>query len=213
MSIICKRPYNKSNHFLCIMFKKYVLVIVLSTISSVFSFGQENETILSTPDNWKSEIIPFPLGFAQDIDLVGFEDLRFAPRWSDPTSENFWTYMFAWYIEKDGLFTEDKLTAYFTSYYDGLMGVNLKNQEGVINPNKLDKTICLFIKTDEGFIGKMRMYDRFFSKDYMILNIKVRESFCPKTNKQIVLCEISQKGFDHSVWELFNEVKLTINCD
>ena len=195
------------------MHKKSVLVLVLFTIITVISFGQEKETILSAPDNWKSEIIPFPLGFAQDIDFVGFEDLRFAPNWSDATSENFWTYMFVWYIEKDDALTESKLTTYFKSYYDGLMGVNLKNNEGVINPNKLDETICLFIKTNEGFTGKMRVYDKFFSKDYMILNIKVRESFCPKTNKQIILCEISQKVFDHKVWEIFNDVKLKVNCD
>lgn len=195
------------------MYKKSVLALILLIISFVISFGQEKETILSAPNNWKSEIIPFPLGFAQDIDFVGFEDLRFAPSWSDSTSENYWTYMFVWYIEKDAVMTESKLTTYFNSYYDGLMGVNLINKEGVINPNKLDKTICLFVKTNDGFTGKMRVYDKFFSKDYMILNIKVRESFCPKTNKQIILCEISQKAFDHKVWEIFNEVKLTVNCD
>lgn len=195
------------------MYKKSVLVLVLFSISTSASFGQEKETVLSAPDNWKSEIIPFPLGFAQDIDFVGFEDLRFAPSWSDTTSENLWTYMFVWYIEKEDAITESKLTTYFNSYYDGLMGVNLKNKEGVINPNKLDKTICLFVKTNEGFKGKIRVYDKFFSKDYMTLNIKVRESFCTKTNKQIILCEISQKAFDHNVWEIFNDVKLKVNCD
>ncbi|RLD24529.1 MAG: hypothetical protein DRI71_02275 [Bacteroidetes bacterium] len=195
------------------MHKKSVLVLFLFTISTVISFGQERETILNTPDNWKSEIIPFPLGFAQDIDFVGFEDLRFAPSWSDSTSENFWTYMFVWYIEKNEALTERKLTTYFSSYYDGLMGVNLINNKGVINPNKLDKTICLFVETNEGFTGKIRVYDKFFSKDNMTLNIKVRESFCPKTNKQIILCEISQKAFDHKVWEIFNDIVLKVNCD
>jgi len=109
--------------------------------------------------------------------------------------------------------TESILTKYFKSYYDGLMGVNLKDKEGVINPNKLDKTICLFVQTSDGFIGKMRVYDKFFIKDYIMLNIKVRESFCPKTNKQIVLCEISKQTIDNKVWEIFNDIKLKVNCD
>ncbi len=188
-------------------------MLILFTISSVTSFGQEKETVLSAPENWKSEIIPFPLGFAQDINFVGFEDLRFAPNWSDATSENFWTYMFVWYIEKDEPMTESTLTTYLERYYDGLMGVNMKNNEGVINPNKRDETICLFVKTNEGFTGKMRVYDKFFSKENMTLNIKVTESFCPKTNKQIILCEISQKPFDHNVWKLFNDVELKVTCD
>lgn len=182
-------------------------------MNSLITFSQENETVLSAPDNWKSEIIPFPLGFAQEIDFVGFEDLRFAPSWSDSTSENFWTYMFVWYIEKEAAMTENKLTETFNKYYDGLMGVNLKNEEGVINPNNLDKTICLFIKTNEGFTGKMRVYDRFFSKDYITLNIVVRESFCSETNKQIILCNISPKALDNEVWGIFDDVKLNVKCD
>jgi hypothetical protein len=52
------------------------------------------------------------------------------------------------------------------------------------------------VKTNEGFAGKMSVYDTFFSKENMTLNLKIGESFCPKTNKQIILCEISQKSFD-----------------
>ena len=195
------------------MNKKSVLVIILFTINSLLTYGQEKESILSTPDNWKSEIIPFPLGFAPSIDFVGFEDIRFSPGWSDSTSEEFWAYSFAWYIEKDSAMTESRLAEYFNSYYDGLMGVDVKNPADSTNSNKLDKTLCLFVKTNEGFSGKMRVYDRFFTKDYLTLNIKVKESFCPKTNKQIILFAISPKSFDHEVWGIFDDVKLKVKCD
>ena len=185
-------------------------MLIILTISSVFSFGQEKETVLSAPDNWKSEIIPFPLGFAPSIDFVGFEDLRFSPGWKDSTSQEFWAYSFVWYIEKNSAMTESKLTEYFNSYYDGLMGVDLNDQS---DSYRIDKTLCLFIKTNEGFVGKMRVYDKFFSKDYMTLNIKVKESFCPKTNKQIIFCDISPKAFDHAVWGIFDDVELSVECD
>lgn len=171
------------------------------------------ETILSAPDNWQSEIIPFPLGFAPAIDFVGFEDLRFSPGWSDSTSQEFWAYSFVWYIEKDSAMTERKLTESFNSYYDGLMGVDLNNQPDTTTSNQLDKTLSLFIKTNEGFLGKMNVYDAFFTKDYITLNIKVKESFCPKMNKQIILCDISPKAFGHEVWRIFDVVKLKVNCD
>jgi hypothetical protein len=195
------------------MYKKSVLALILFTISSVLAFGQEKETVLSAPENWKSEIIPFPIGFAPDIDFVGIEDLRFTPGWADSTSQEFWTYMFVWYIEKDSPMTESKLTAYFNGYYDGLMGVDSKNQADATNSNQLDKTNCQFVKTNEGFTGKMSVYDRFFTKDYMTLNIKVKESFCPKTNKQIIRCDISPKAFDHQVWGIFDDVELKVKCD
>ena len=136
------------------MYNKSILILILFAISSAIIFGQENETVLSAPEDWKSEIIPFPLGFAQSINFDGFEDLRFAPSWSDSTSENFWTYTFVWYVEKNSAMTESKLTEYFNSYYDGLMGVDNKNQADTTNLNQLDKTFCLFVKTNEGFTGE-----------------------------------------------------------
>lgn len=193
------------------MYKKSVLVLTLLITISFTSFGQETETVLTAPDNWQSEIIHFPLGFAQSIDFVGFEDLRFAPRWSDSSSQEFWTYMFVWYIEKDSAMTESGLTKAFNSYYDGLMGVDHKNQAD--SSNQLEKTRCLFVKTDAGFSGEMRTYDRFFTKDYIRLNIRVKESFCPKTDKQIIWCDISPKDFKHEVWGIFKHVKLKVACD
>ena len=95
----------------------------------------------------------------------------------------------------------------------GLLGVDVNNQADTTKSNQLDKTICLFVKTNEGFTGKMRVYDRFFTKNYMTLNIKVKESFCPKTNKQIVFCDISPQAFDHVVWGMFEDVKLKVKCD
>lgn len=195
------------------MLKKSISLIILLLTFSFISFGQENETVLSAPENWQSEIIPFPLGFAQEIDLVGFEDLRFAPKWSDSTNQNFWTYMFVWYVEKSSSMTETKLTEYFNMYYDGLMGIDHNNKLDTAKANQLDKTLCLFIKTNEGFVGKMKTYDRFFTKDYITLNIKVEESFCAKTNKQIIRCDISPKPFKDKAWDIFDDVSLGIKCN
>lgn len=195
------------------MLKKSISFIILFLTFSFISFSQEEETVLSAPENWQSEIIPFPLGFAQEIDLVGFEDLRFAPGWNDPNNQEFWTYMFVWYVDMGLPMTENKLTEYFNMYYDGLMGVDDNNKSDTTNLNQLDKTLCLFVKTSEGFTGKMRTYDRFFTKDYITLNIKVKESFCPETNKQIIRCNISPKPFNQDVWGIFDEVKLDIKCD
>jgi len=196
-----------------IMYKKSDLILFIFTVSSMLTYGQEHRRVLRAPDNWQSEIIPFPLNFAPTIDFVGFEDLRFSPGWSDSTSQEFWAYSFAWYIEMDSAMTVSKLTKSFNNYYDGLMGVDLHNQADITNSTQLDKTLCLFVKTNAGFTGKMRVYDAFFTKDYMTLNIMVKESFCPKMNKQIIFCNISPKDFDHAVWKIFNDVRLKVRCD
>lgn len=195
------------------MKKKSLALLLLITMVHTFSFAQETESVLSAPGNWKGEIIPFPINFAPDIDLVGIEDLKFAPSWRDSSSQEFWTYTFVWYVDIGPAMSESKLTEYFNYYYDGLMGIDYKNKADSTGLKQLDKTLCLFVKTEEGFTGKMRVYDNFFTKDYMTLNVKVKESFCNSSNKQVIFCDISPQSFDHKVWDLFDEVKLKEDCD
>ena len=183
------------------MIKKAIILFVIFVTGSTFSFCQEHNTVLNAPDTWISEIIPFPIGFAREIDFTGFEDLRFAPGWNDSTSSEFWTYTFVWYIDNYGPMTEEKLTEVFNLYYDGLMGVT----DPKLN---LKKTISVFSKTGKGFTGEMQVYDHFFTKKYMTLNIIITESFCPADNIQIILCDISPKPLEHPVWEIFKQVKV-----
>ncbi len=192
------------------MYKQSILVLILIT-SSVLAFGQEHESVLSAPDNWKSEQFTFPIGFAPSIDFVGFEDLRFSPGWSDTGNPEFWTYTFVWYVEKkDSSFTESSLAKNLEIYFDGLMKIDSRNTEG---STQLQKTLSVFIKTNEGFKGKIRVYDAFFTKKEMTLHVKVKEAFCAESNKQMILFELSPKGFDDPVWGIFNAIKLTVKCD
>lgn len=45
---------------------------------------------------WKSETIPFPLGFAPSIELQGAEELRFAPDFYNKDAPGYFTYAFVW---------------------------------------------------------------------------------------------------------------------
>jgi hypothetical protein len=189
------------------------LLLALLCLISVSAFSQEHETVLSAPENWQEEIIPFPIGFAQEIDLVGIEDLRFAPGWNDSTSQEFWAYTFVWYVEPTKPMSLNKLTEYFNLYYDGLMGIDGKNENRAPDSPALDKTICHFVQTDWGFTGNMRVHDGFFTKEYMILNIKVTDYLCTKTNMQVISCDITPQPFDHEVWGIFDQVNLAVECE
>lgn len=166
--------------------------------------SQEHETILAAPTDWISEIIPFPLRFAPEIDLVGYEDLRFAPNWNKPEHDEFWTYMFVWYVTNDKKITKDKLTMYFNSYYDGLMNVKFQD---------IDATETTFETTNNGFKGKMKVYDNFFTKDYMTLNIRVAVIDCPETEKQLIRCELSPQDFSHELWNALSSIKVLLACE
>ena len=181
--------------------------------SSLLCLAQEEKSILSAPEDWRSEIIPFPLSFATQIEFEGIEEIQFAPGWSDPESAEFWAYSFVWYIEKQSPMTEQILTESFNYYYDGLMKAVAENQQESSASTQFDKALCLFVRTEDGFTGKMRVYDAFFLKDYITLNIRVKESFCLATGKQMVLFDISPKSLDDELWKIFDNVKLNVPCD
>lgn len=189
---------------------KTIIFLLLFVSSSFLTFGQVEKSVLSAPEGWAKEIIPFPIGFAKSIDLVGFEDLRFTPNWRDKDSPNFWTYTFVWYVEKGDSVTESKLSEMLEAYFDGLMKIDFLM---LTAPTKPDRTVSVFMKTAEGFKGRMRVHDNFFTKKNMILHAKVKESFCEVTNKQIILFQFSPKGFDDSVWQMFEQVKLIAKCE
>tara|TARA_R110002050_G_scaffold141251_1_gene266276 strand:- start:30845 stop:31429 length:585 start_codon:yes stop_codon:yes gene_type:complete len=189
-----------------------ILCTVLLSILTLVGFATEHDSVLVAPNNWIAEIIPFPLGFAREIEFTGIEDLRFAPHWSDSTSEAFWTYAFVWYIDQIQPMTEESLTHNFNLYYDGLMGVNDAPPSGNQPNSKLEKTITTFHKTPNGFTGEMRVYDRFFTKHYMTLYIQVTQRICAKTKKQIIRCNISPKQMSHSIWNIFKNVTEEVNC-
>lgn len=191
------------------------LSLIFSSLLLVglYASAQEHKTVLNAPEGWQNEIIPFPISFAPEIDLVGFEDLRFAPGWSDSTSQEFWSYTFVWYVEPTEPLSVNQLTEYFNLYYDGLMGVDLKNKNNDGSSHLLDKAVCHFTKTHRGFTGTMRVHDAFFTREYISLNIKVSELYCEEENMKVFSCDISPQPFDSEVWDIFNQVELTIKCE
>ncbi|MBK8555248.1 MAG: hypothetical protein IPL65_05500 [Lewinellaceae bacterium] len=92
------------------------------------------------------------------------------------------------------------------TYFDGLMKID------PVDSNGPEKTRSIFIKTKKGFQGKIWVHDAFFTKKPMTLYVKVKETYCAKTNKQVIRFELSSKEFDHPTWEIFKEIKLLAPC-
>ena len=103
--------------------------------------------------------------------------------------------------------TESSLTELVETYYDGLMKVG---KEGAPDARE---TLAVFIKTEEGFKGRVRVYDNFFTKQEMLLHVLVKEVFCEERDKQLVQFELSLKAFEEPVWDLFEQVELEVKCN
>ena len=78
------------------------------------------ELLPATPDGWRFERLEFPLSFAPDIALEGFEELAFAPGMFEPESESYFSYALAIRAEGEHEVDAAWLEAFLVDYYRGL---------------------------------------------------------------------------------------------
>ena len=180
---------------------KYLVLVFLSWFFvQAIASGEQSENILKAPDTWRTERIHFPLGFAPTLDYQGFEDIRFAPGWSDEQAEDFWSYAFVWYLDTDPKLNKEILEQQIKAYFDGLM-------------KSTDTSVAVESKAGgHQYVGYASVVDAFFTKEKMVLNFTVVSSVCTATGKHAVLFRLSPQARSHSVWNALNKVDLAINC-
>jgi hypothetical protein len=57
-------------------------------------------------------------------------------------------------------------------------------------------------------VGEIHLFDSFVHKRMMVLNIRVNQSFCTTTGKQLIRFHISPKGAKDPIWKLLESVKV-----
>ncbi len=180
---------------------------------STIMIGQKKEyvRVLEADSTWSKEIFPFPIHFAPEINFEGYEDAQFPIGWGKPESPEFWSYLFAWNINHSGKFSEQELETNLTYYFDGLMKVVNDDKELTVPPSTV-----LILKVDRithgsDYLGKVRVYDAFRTKEMITLQLRVDVHPCENQDKSIVVFRFSPKGFDDDIWKLLQEVTLKPN--
>ncbi|MEM7550546.1 MAG: hypothetical protein AAF363_12765 [Bacteroidota bacterium] len=182
---------------------------------SAFSYAQDERSFLNAPDDWRKEIIEFPLSFAPDIDLKGVEDVRFAPGWSKEGNEDFWTYAFLWYLDADPNVSKEKLEDYLKLYFDGLMELVAKGNN--IDSSEVTKTTPVFYKLrsksgKDHYNGQVQFFDAFFTKREILLNVQVLDFYCSDEQKYLTLFKLSPKDIEHDIWNSLNRITSSSKC-
>jgi len=106
------------------MIKKLLPVFTLI----VFALGakaQQAPYEFPAPQGWTTEKFAFPLSFAPKIPFKGTEELHLSPGWGKAESDEYWSYVFVWYLDSPGDVGAKELDDYLTQYYSGLYMANL----------------------------------------------------------------------------------------
>lgn len=180
------------------------LILIVCCFITIKTISQEKKefTILNNSKKWNREIIKFPIDWVPEIDLVGFEELLFSPKWKDSKSDQFWSLVMTWKSEATSKLSKKKITFYFKSYFEGLMKPNHWAKE-------FPSPKVTFRKSSKNKLkGKMTFFDGFHTGKVITVNMEVTQHFSKKKNTTIIIFRISPKKRNHKIWKILNDIKL-----
>ncbi|TMM29819.1 hypothetical protein FDT66_08065 [Polaribacter aestuariivivens] len=184
--------------------KKIILILFCFSTNLLLSQETEEFSILKNTKNWKKEIIKFPIDWAPDLNVTGFEELRFSPNWADAKNDEFWSLVIAWKIDATSILTTKEAEHNLKSYFDGLMKPNHWSKE-FPNPKvtfKKDKN------SSTNFTGEMTFFDGFHTGKVITVHIKGEQFFCNKQQKNVIVFRLSPKNTEHKIWKTLEEIEL-----
>ena len=169
----------------------------------------------AAPRGWRSERIPFPLGFAPKMKYQGFEELRFGPGMFQPGSETYWTYTFFWWLEGNQKVDAKTLKRDLEIYYKGLsraVGGSRKLQldldrvtAKVTTPDPKDADGSGFHKVRHA--AELKTYDAFTTGKLLSLRAEISVHYFPKLDRTWVWFSVAPKSADTTAWKTMRSMR------
>lgn len=170
---------------------------------------------LTIPDRWGVERIAFPIEFAPQIPYKGTEDLRFAPGWAKPESDDYWSYTFLWWLEGSPTIDATTLQENLKTYYSGLVGRNISGRnipaDKVIPTNAVITKIKATGNGETAYVGTIRMLD-YMAQRPMTLQCSITIKNCKDQNRTAVFVALSPKLPNHPIWKELTNIKDSFKC-
>jgi hypothetical protein len=194
-----------------------LLLLTIVLASPVFSEESAADLPfhLPTPEGWLTETIPFPLGFAPDVDYQGFEELRFAPGWRQAESEEMWAYTFVWWIPEDTSLSEERLEKDLSAYYEGLMVAVAQGKDFDLSDAKFVAELAPPLASDDQetyLLGTVETFDSFVTAEMISLNVKICQVSCEEQGMTALFFELSPQPFEHEVWAEMDAIRQGFRC-
>jgi hypothetical protein len=182
--------------------KRFVFLLCFLTTTVVFGQDVQHKAIVVADTSWGKEVITFPISWAPKVQLSGYEELRFAPEWKNPESNDFWSLVMSWKVDANQPLTTETIVANLAGYFDGLMKPNHWAQE-FPSPQVIIKDV-----TNEKLFLSMKFFDGFYTGKVVTVAIIATQTHCKEIQKSIINLKISPNDFDTTIWNTLNEIKL-----
>ncbi|MDT0554837.1 hypothetical protein [Patiriisocius hiemis] len=182
--------------------KRYILFLLLLCNTIVHGQDIQQKAIVVADSSWGKEIIPFPISWAPKVHLTGYEELRFAPEWSNPKSDDFWSLIMSWKVDAKQSITTEVIVANLAGYFDGLMKPNHWAQE-FPSPQVIIQNI-----TKENTVFRMKFFDGFHTGKVITVSVVATQTYCKEIGKSIINLRFSPKDFNNPIWDALNKIEV-----
>ena len=167
---------------------------------SIVSFSADFD--LPLYDGWGKETISIPLSFAPEIKLSGIEELRFSPGMFSEEEQDYWSYLFVWWLEEDQLpkeSLEENLGKYFTGLAAEIASFKKIKASGTTYKVSLENNA-------QSIFGRSSIVEKGLISEIPELNIKIDQYHCEPQKRLAVVFELSPKPFEHLNWQILSKL-------
>ncbi len=188
----------------------FILFLFFSFSSSLWAESNKQIGIdlflFETPKNWKKERIPFPLGFAPEVNYPGFEELRFAPGMFDVKSDTYFSYAFLFWAKGKVNWDKKLIQKDLHNYYRGLckvvakdkkMDLDLSKIKIVVTPVKENKTKS----KERKYKAVLDWYDPFVTGKPLTLYFDIRVGYCTQNEHSYLISMVSPQTLEKEIWK------------
>lgn len=145
---------------------------------------------------WASETIILPPDFAPTMPK-GKESLKFAPGWSDPKAEGFWSYALVFQIEEP-VPSKKRIDTLIETYYNGLLSSFAKNANKDISgtPVKVEVTQ----ESAGKYSATMTAIDAFATYKPIKVRFEI-EAVAVNKSRSSLRIKLSPQPKEHAIWK------------
>lgn len=165
------------------------------------------------PDSWRKESFQFPLQFAPSIPYEGSEHVRFAPDWTEFSSDRGFTYVFLWDIKRRNPEPQE-LERSLNVYFDGLMEAVTKARK-IADPGTVSSAslhpIAPVAGWAAGYGGRLWTWNGFSGGEPLVLHLEVTHRPCDPDRTQVFFA-LSRAARSHAAWDELRAIRGATRC-
>ena len=174
--------------------------------------------VFTAPDDWRSEVVTFPLSFAPELGYEGHGDVRFAPGMFTAGADDFWTYSFVWWLPADTEISAERLSADMDTYFSGLAALIMASRELDVPEHNASAHFTArgeasaAASQNLSLKGRVETLDAFATQSPVALNAHVDTVPCPEQDRLALIFAFSPQPYAHENWRALDAIKTTFQC-